>query len=316
MQKFLMKFAFFASVLSLVFATSCTDEPAEDETPVNPLPPIIRFVDEAGFLSADSEVSAGETFKVKVSADIGDSPLNAITVNLDGAALSTDNFEVVGIDPLNNPFLVTGDDKNGATFEISITASADFDKVETYEFTVQDEDQLTDAVSLTITTTGEPISTTITGVLFNQAGPAGTGGLDLDTGNGTGSSDTDAEIRDLGVDCTIDQNTTENWRAQIGTINDADMVKVDVSQVEGFTFDSANTKDIITAAYNSGIALVDGISTSATCVETAVTDVSDVVVAGDLFVVFANGTYYLIQVDAVNTVFGSNDDNYELSIKF
>lgn len=317
MQKFFLKFAFSAIALSVVLFSACDPDPVEDETPTNPLPPIIRFIDEAGFLSADAEISAGETFKVKVSADIGDRPLNALTINIDGDKLATDQFEInAGAITSNNPLLVTGDDKNGVTYEISITASADFDKVATYEFVIEDEEPLTDAVSLTVTTTGEPIDQTITGVLFNQAGPAGTGGLNLDTGDGTGSADADAEIRDLGIDCTIDPATAENWRAQMGTINGAEMIKVDASQVENFDFDLIDTKDAITAAYASGIALEDGVSTNSSCVETAVTDVTDVVAAGDLFIVSANSTFYLIRIDAVNAVSGANGDNYELSIKF
>jgi hypothetical protein len=317
MQKFFLQFAGLAIALTLVLAMGCTTEP-EDEGPIdNPLPPIIRFVSEAGFLDADAEVSAGEVFKVKLSADIGDKQLNALTINEDGAKLSTDRFEVNGGAIVsNNPFLIVGDDKDGATWEIAITSDADFNTVRSYEFVVEDEDGLSDAVSLTITTKGIPVDQSISGVLLNQAGPAGTGGLDLDTGDGTGSADAASEIRDLGIDCTIDPASAENWRAQIGTINGADMVKVDLTVVEGFDYDAVDTKEAITAAYDSGITLADGVSQNASCDETAVTDVSDPVVVGDLFIVFANDTYYLIRVDEVNAVDSSNGDNIVVSIKY
>ena len=316
MQKFFLQFAGLAIALTLILAIGCTTDP--DEGPIgNPLPPIIRFISEAGFLDADAEVGAGEVFKVKLSADIGDKQLNSLTINEDGAKLSTDRFEInSGAITSNNPLLIVGDDKDGAIWEISITSDADFNTVRTYEFVVTDEDGLTDAVSLTITTKGVPVEQTIMGVLLNQAGPAGTGGLDLDTGTGTGSANADSEIRDLGIDCTIDPANAENWRAQIGTINGADMRKVDPSAVEGFDFDNVDTKEAITGAYDSGITLADGVSQNAQCNETAVTDVSDPVVVGDLFIVFANDTYYLIRIDEVNPVSGSNGDNIVMSIKY
>ena len=317
MQKFFLQFAGLAIALTLVLAMGCTTEPEDEGPGTNPLPPIIRFVSEAGFLDADAEVSAGDVFKVKLSADIGDRPLQSLSIDEDGAKLDVGRFEInAGAITSNNPFLITGDDVNGGTWEISITSDADFNTVRSYEFTVTDEDGLTDAVSLTITTKGIPIDQTISGVLLNQAGPAGTGGLDIDNGTGTGSSDAVSEIRDLGIDCTIDPATAENWRAQIGTINGADMVKVDLTVVEGFDFDAVDTKEAITGAFDSGITLADGISQSSSCVETAVTDVSDPVVVGDMFIVFANDTYYLLRVDEVNPVDGTNGDNIVFSIKY
>jgi hypothetical protein len=87
--------------------------------------------------------------------------------------------------------------------------------------------------------------------------------------------------------------------------------------VENFTFDNVSAKEEIEAAYSTGIALSDGVSVScASGNETAVTDVTEELVAGDMFVVAANGTNYLIRIDAVNETDNSNTDSYELSIKF
>ncbi|MDV7398345.1 hypothetical protein RZS08_43475, partial [Arthrospira platensis SPKY1] len=96
---------------------------------------------------------------------------------------------------------------------------------------------------------------------------------------GTGSAASEAEIRDLGIDCTINPAQQENWRSQIGSVNGTDMVKVNVAaQAEGFTFDKVETREVILAAYDTGIELADGVSTNAQCNETPVTDVSDPVV--------------------------------------
>ena len=95
------------------------------------------------------------------------------------------------------------------------------------------------------------------------------------------------------------------------------MVKVDVSQLENFSFDDVTKKEVISDIYtNNGVALSDGVSQSPTCVETAVTDVSGDVAVDDLFVVFANSNYYLIRVDEINYVGGSNGDNFVFSIKY
>ncbi len=161
-----------------------------------------------------------------------------------------------------------------------------------------------------------PLADTLNGVLFNQAGPAGTGGLDLDTGEGTGSTASESEIRDMGLDCTIPAPGL-NWRRQIGTINDADMRAVDMTQVENFTFENVGSVEEIIGAYESGIDLADGESINcANTSTTAVTDVSEVLTAGDMFVVLSNGRYYLIRIDEVNETDMDNDDNYVISIKY
>ena len=67
-------------------------------------------------------------------------------------------------------------------------------------------------------------------------------------------------------------------------------------------------------AFNAGTALADGMEVD--CNPAAVSNVSDVISVGDLFGVERNGTYYLVQVDEVNPVSGSNGDNYVVSIKY
>ena len=221
----------------------------------------------------------------------------------------------------NNPLLIVGADKDGVTYEIDITPSGteqvgDFI---TYTFTVTADDGEVASEDIVITIAdlpGTPLTSDISGVLFNQAGPAGTGGLDLDTGTGTGSADADAEIRDLGLDCTMNPGTF-NWLRQIGTVNGADMVRIDQTAIEGFDFATIDKKEPIADAFTTaGIALSDGTSTNcANGNETTVPNSSQVA-EGDVFVVFANSNYYMIRVDAVNENDTNNEDNYELSIKF
>ena len=80
--------------------------------------------------------------------------------------------------------------------------------------------------------------------------------------------------------------------------------------------DNVDTKEAIVGAFDTGFSLDDGISTNANCDETTVTDVSGDIAVDDLFVVFANDTYYLLRVDEVNASGGDNADNIVFSIKY
>ncbi len=327
MQKWFLKISGAAILLTLLIATGCEEDTMDD--PINQLPPAVTLVDGTGLVSFDTTLAPGETFTVNIQAVTGDNPLEQFTFLVDGFApdnteignyYANGEFEIDGgLETANNPVTLFNNAKQGALIGIKIVPYQQMDgETRTYTFEVADEvgNVGTTSLDITVVDPTTPIDATLTGVLFNQAGPVGTGGLDLDAGEGTGSSNEDAEIRDMGLDCTIPAPGL-NWRRQIGTINDADMVKVDETQIENFTFDNVTVKEEIEAAYTTGIELSDGFSEScATGSETAVTDVTDEVVVGDMYVVFANDTYYLIRIDAVNETDANNDDNYELSIKY
>ncbi|MEZ4986183.1 MAG: hypothetical protein R2795_14285 [Saprospiraceae bacterium] len=318
MQKFVLKLAGMGLILSTLFFNSCGEDPIIE----NPLGPEIQFVSDPATLSGDADVIINQGFAVKIRLIKGDAALKSVEVQAGGIKVASSRLTInSGSVTSNNPFLITGADQDGATYTIDIASAGTeaVNDITTYTFTVTDQDNRTDVVDLVITTIdepGTPIAETLTGVLLNQAGPAGTGGLNLDNGDGTGSADGAAEIRDLGIDCTINPDNAENWRAQFGTVNGANMVKVDLTQVENFTFDGVSKIEEIEGAYTSGITLADGVSQNPSCVETVVTDVTGTVAVGDLFVVFANSKYYLIRVDEINAVSGSNGDNFKISIKY
>lgn len=322
MKNLLLKLSGLLLALTFMISTGCE---TEDDTPIL-LGPDIFFVADPGFLSADAELALGETFKVKVRADRGDSDLKTLTFTFDGVdpkgaeldnyikAISSGGSSIT----VNNPLLILGTATAGATWEIEIVPFGQLlNETVSYTFVVEDQAGKKASATLDITITGTPLQKSISGVLFNQAGPAGTGGLDLDDGVGTGSADPSAEIRDLGIDCTINPANAENWRRQVGSVNGTNMVKVVPSaQAEGFTFDKVETREVILAAYETGTTLADGVSTSSTCAETPVTDVSAPVVVGDLFAIKKADIYYIIRIDEVNAVSGSNGDNYKISIKY
>lgn len=317
MKNFVLKLTGLGLVMVALFFSSCGDDPIV----VDPLGPEITFVADPGFLSADSEVMLGESFSVKVRLSKGDAQLNTLSINEGSDKLATSRFTInSGAVTSNNPLLIVGADKDGVTYSIDIapSATAAIGDFITYSFTVADEGNETDLVDIVINITGPlttPLTSTIPGVLFNQAGPAGTGGLDLDTGTGTGSAAAESELRDLGLDCTMAAGTF-NWLRQIGTINGAVMVRVDATQLENFTFDGVDNKEIVKDAYDTGLALTAGTSTN--CNGGATTSVPNTaqVAIGDVFAVFANSKYYLFQVDDIIENNTGNDDSYELTIKF
>lgn len=316
MQKLLLSLAGLALVFTVILSTGCNPDEGE---PTDPSGPDARFVTESGFLDANADVVAGETFKIKVSLLTGDNKLQSVTLYEDDVKLGTSFFTINGGALLaNNPFLITGADKDGVTYEFEISSVNTVGAVRTYEVEVADESGLKDAVSLTITSKAPPttpIEMSLTGVLLNQAGPVGTGGLNLDNGQGTGSDDPAAEIRDVGIDCS--QPNASNWRKQIGTINGAEMRRVRAEMVENFSFANANNKEIISAAFDTGSAIGDtnqAIDCNGNAV--TVTDMTLALVVGDMFAVKANGKIYLIKVDEVNNTTNDNNDNYKFSIKY
>ncbi|HMQ50301.1 MAG TPA: hypothetical protein PKA00_23085 [Saprospiraceae bacterium] len=322
MQNLFLKLSGFAFLLTLLIATGCDP----DDPIVDPLGPDASLVEEAGFLSDDSNIEEGETFSVKLRLFTGDTDLSNLTFKVDGAAVPGANIGdyIKNITSSNsgsitpqNPLLVTGDDKLGATYEIEITPFGQLvDETVTYSFEIKDDGGLSDEVSIDVTVifTGTPTEMEINGVLFNQSGPAGTGGLDLDAGNGTGSGDASAEIRDMGIDCALPN--ASNWRKQMGAVNGTEVRQVDLAAVEGFTFDDAKTKEAIQGAYDSGITFSSAATTPCSGSPVTVQYVTDPVSEGDMFVVKKGTTYYLVRVDAVTVTTNNNDDNYEVSIKY
>ena len=324
MTKLLLKLSGVAFILTLLLWTGCT----EDDTTTDPLGPTISLASGAGLVDTDVtfESATEVTFNVQVSATIGDNNLKTLTFLVDGVApgaadignyIKSITANGTAVTP-NNPLLITTNATGGFWDVEIVTFGQGLDIPVEYAFEVEDEVGETAfvAVNVTLIDPGTPLDMDISGVLFNQAGPAGTGGLDLDVADGgTGSADASAELRDLGIDCDIDPANAENWVQKIGTANDADMVAVDPAALgEDFTFDKVETKEAVLEAFNAGTDLADGMEVD--CNPIAVPNISDVISVGDIFAVERNGTYYLIQIDEVNPVSGSNGDNYVISIKY
>lgn len=155
--------------------------------------------------------------------------------------------------------------------------------------------------------TGSPV-VTLEGVLFNRAGPAGTGGLDLDTGNGTGSSDVEAEIKDEGIDSGP---LASNWLRRISGTNGATVKHLFKGQnglPDNYDFANVTTSEQVSALFDNGEVFVDA--------NTAGELVSFRVEVGDEFIVRRDAKNYLIKVTQINETVDDNGDNYVIDIKF
>ncbi len=326
MKKILSLLAASLLLVTMFVSTGCEDDPLVD--PVKDAPILDLTSSDLTGGEITFTLSTVSTVSFTLIATPGTDPLNTLRINgvSDlGKLAVTGNSSGIG----SNTVLLSGADKSGFAWDVVYTPDAVIG-VEDISFSVTDESSLTsNEVSIRITIEddpGTPIDTTLTGILFNQANPAsGTGSLDLDEGKGSGvNSDGEvprdqAEIRDMGLDCTVAPGDM-NWRRQIGSFNGTEIRQVDLTQVENFTFDGVAIKEDIQNAFDTGIVLGSSqvISCSTGNPTATVNHVSQRLVVGDLLVVKKSNTYYLIRVDEVNEDSGpmnTNTDNYVLSIK-
>ncbi|MCB0703694.1 MAG: hypothetical protein KDC34_00225 [Saprospiraceae bacterium] len=324
MKKFLSLFALVA--ITLVFVTSgCKEDDTID--PIN-FPPDVVFLledptDGSVYDYADYTTDDTTSFaSIGIKADKGTGALKSLTITQDGGNVSVDRLIIRDLRTdteitANNPLLILGDNVDGFEIEILLNLQDEFSAA-TYTFDVADENGLVGSSSITVTTfkPATPLDMSLSGVLFNAAGPAGTGGLNLIDGSSVGSTNSAAQIRDLGIDCA--EPNASNWLAQFGTVNGADMKEVDATQLENFTFSGVDSKEVISEAYSKGVALSDGSTVNTTGCDAVPLSVTDVAAptAGDVYVVESNGVYYMIEVESVNITTSSNGDSYTLNIKY
>ncbi len=198
-----------------------------------------------------------------------------------------------------NPYAIPAADQQGFTMKKIYIRAPEAGGTFTYDvrITATDGESATSSVDIS---TGTALTTTLEGVLLNSAGPAGTGGLDLDTGMGTGSADPLAEIRDLGIDIS---QPGSDWIRKIEGVNgfDVRLVRPGENGVpETFSFASVNFREAIVGAYD-------------------VSPLNEwITEEGDIYAV-ANGTnYYLLETIEVNekAAPGDNSDFYRFNVKF
>ncbi len=282
-----------------------------DQGVTYPGPLSIDYVSGTGCFVADATLDTGTPICFTLEGVRGsDAALYTLTVLQDGVAIDNmDRLTYNGLAFGSNPTLLPVDSENGFIDTIGVVVH--FTEGVTRAYTFQLEDAAgniveTSAINITTNTNGTAISNTLTAkLLYNQAGPAGKGALDLDFGYGTGvtSSSTDAdpidaEIRDMGND------NNGNWLRQVAPMNDATMRRVPPSSELPITFDNVVFKEEIQEAYDHVSATEVTLGAPAG------------VVVGDQFVLQRGGVYYLIECTNINDVAGNADDYYELKIKY
>lgn len=212
----------------------------------------------------------------------------------------------------SNPHLLGTDDQQSLSKTLYIRAQEDMSE-QSYTIVVYDADQNIAFRDVTINTfpggiSGNPV-TTLPGVLFNRAGPAGTGGLDLDNGNSTGSASELAEIKDNGID--VGQGPSTNWFQRISGTNGTtlkQLVPGSNNLLESFEFGSIDT--------DTGLRDIWGNATDFTGVNANGEAWSELVQEGDMFIAERDGIYYMMLVTEVFVSPTNNDDFYRMDIKF
>lgn len=271
----------------------------------NGTPPSIDMMSAPSLTVAPSAL-AGFTFKVTK----GTALLKTVEVLINGVT-ATDLSRLFYDDQITTPFAsnplpIPTADANGFERKIFVRSPA---ATGNYKYTFKFTDESGQSVSQEVTLIATDL-TLLEGVLFNQSGPTGTGGLDLDNGKGTGSTDTKAEIRDEGNN--INLPAASNWRQQVSGVNGSE-VRYITKGVSGapadFSFDNVSGKAQIQALWANGEAFTQ---------KSGNRDISNKIAKDDVMIV-KNGTkYFIITFKEINitTSLNDNGDNYRLDIKF
>ncbi len=169
-----------------------------------------------------------------------------------------------------------------------------------YTFIFKDEFGLATQKTDYVVNVGTPTTFMKVGALFNQAGPAGTGGLDLDGALGTGSGSLEAEVADLGIDGSMPN--ASNWKQQIKGVNGTELKVLKKADFD-INFSLANVK------------LVDQIAALHTNVKAKSVD-GQKIVKDDVITAKKGSKYYIFVVTDVVVTAADNNDKYQVDIKW
>lgn len=235
---------------------------------------------------------------VNITATRGTGLINEIAVYMNDQIVDIAGLEIDGVAFNGNPQPLG--DGFDVGFDMSKLQIRVPEETGTYilRITIADEFGLSSSDEITLIV-GTPLSS-IEGVLLNAAGPAGTGGLDLDNGMSTGSGDSNAEIKDLGIN---GQSADINWIRKIAGVNGATIKYLRANEgglTEGFSWSSIDSKETLAGLVDNGVGFDNG--------------ESDEVQVGDIFIVQANGKVYGLLTTAVNIKATDNSDNYVFTI--
>lgn len=292
----------FVFVAFSVFFTSCGDDTNIIDTDQDPK---LDLLVSDSTVASDVTLSVDQAFTVELSGAKTDNNLKTISIQENGVNIPISSERLS--DNINsNPILLLGLNVDTITLRFAIRAHSDV-STKTYSFILEDTKGNKTTKSFAVTTVALTNADVLKGVLLNQGGPVGTGGLDLDNGVKTGSMDPLAELRDEGID--LGAPVSSNWFQQISGVNSTEVkyIKKGANGIsENFSFDAIKYKEEIAGLWGNGTPFTAKIGTR---------DVSNKVAKGDIFIAKKGSNYYLLNVVDVKVTNNDNADSYEFDIK-
>ncbi len=234
---------------------------------------------------------------IPLDAMQGSSALSTLHVYQNDSTVAADRISFGATIWTDNPRILTGGEENGFMQDLVLEAQMNED-TSRYMIILEDLSGQSDTVAfyVVVEDPGTPVDSIKTNLmLLNAGGPVGQGGVNLITGESTGSNDADAHLVDEGID--TDEPNATNWLQKISAGNATETLKL----ATGADYDNTSKKEEIEAIFNAG------------------TDVttSDKLVGGEIFVLKTlTGAFVLVRIDAVNVTVDDNTDSYTISAKF
>jgi hypothetical protein len=288
------------SLVSMIF-TACEEDSPTPEV----IKPTLSLI--AGSSAEGSAFLPGVEFSVTFRAEKGSELLNAFGINEDGSPLEFEgeNARVTfnGENPSANPILLFNEQQNILTIEVSIITPS---VAGTYEIEAFVRDAKSNQTNYVFSySVEEPDLTMLEGVLFNQAGPQGRGGLNLLTGESVGSLDENAHIRDLGIN--INLTPANNW-IQLFTPN-TELNGTTLRRVTNeSTFDEIQYASQLSSVYEAGTEIEE-------LAPGSLGMGMEKIQVGNTYIAKQNDVLILFIVREVNVTSNDNNDNYVLDIK-
>ena len=114
------------------------------------LDPTITLNTGPGLTAFNTDVAADSIIVVNVTVDDGDNPLRDLAIRENGTIMPSGRLAYRTGQTANNPLLITGAERSGATYEIEITPGSAGARLSEYSFVVTDSEGLTATTNLSI----------------------------------------------------------------------------------------------------------------------------------------------------------------------
>lgn len=281
-------------------------------------PPLVELLVMDGFVSGDATITSASTvFSTRISLTATEDSMATLEILEDGTLMDAGQLDYFSPSfTAANPLTLLPEESQSTAFSVRISPDGAANTTRTYTFRATDVNGIVGETTATIVfdTPMTDLTFDTTGVFFNASG-GGDGGLDLDNGMAVGFNSPDAEIQDEGIDLN---SAGENWRTQMSSVNDAVLRIADLSAIgDGLTWDDVLLTSQITAAFDAGTTPDGNDNFPDADGDTSASEiVTQPLVEGDVLVVQRAGRTYLVRIDTITFVDGSNDDSYTVSIKY